>query len=127
METARRLIADHALHRRIADVDDADAFVCRPHFPGQLRDALVGRTLTAACRRGKTLWCPTSGVGPSAVPGPDLGIHLGMGGRIVVTSPDGQVFELDPRGDARGDDFRQGAGSAVPARRNSGVRTALTT
>jgi formamidopyrimidine-DNA glycosylase len=93
VETARRLIADHALHRRIADVDDADAFVCRPHFPGQLRDALVGRTLTAACRRGKTLWCPTSGVGPSAVPGPDLGIHLGMGGRIVVTSPDGQVFE----------------------------------
>jgi formamidopyrimidine-DNA glycosylase len=93
VETARRLIADHALHRRIAGVDDADSFVCRPHSPGQLGDALVGRTLTAACRRGKTLWCPTSGLGPSAEPGPDLGIHLGMGGRIVVTSPDGQVFE----------------------------------
>ena len=92
VETGRRLIADHALYRRIADVDDADAFVCRPHSPGQLRDALTGRTLTAACRRGKTIWCPTSGVGPSAGPGPDLGIHLGMGGRIVVTSPDGQVF-----------------------------------
>jgi len=91
VETARRLIADHALYRRIADVDDADAFVCRPHSPGQLRDALTGRTLTAACRRGKTIWCPTSGLGRSAAPGPDLGIHLGMGGRIVVTSPDGQV------------------------------------
>jgi formamidopyrimidine-DNA glycosylase len=93
VETARRLIADHALHRRIADVDDADAYVCRPHSPGQLRAALTGRVLTAACRRGKTIWCPTSGAGSSAAPGPDLGIHLGMGGRIVVTSPDGQAFE----------------------------------
>ena len=65
----------------------------RPHSPGQLRDALVGRMLTAACRRGKTMWCQTSGVGGSAIPGPDLGIHLGMGGRIVVTSPGGQAFE----------------------------------
>ena len=38
VETARRLIADQALHRRIADVDDSDTFVCRPHSPGQLRD-----------------------------------------------------------------------------------------
>ena len=85
VESARRLIADEALHRRIADVDDSDTFVCRPHSPGELRAALTGRTLTAACRRGKTIWCETSGGGP------DLGIHLGMGGRIVVTSPDGQV------------------------------------
>jgi len=41
--------------------------------------------LTAARRRGKAMWCETSEEGP------DLGIHLGMGGRIVVTSPDGQV------------------------------------
>jgi formamidopyrimidine-DNA glycosylase len=41
--------------------------------------------LTAARRRGKAMWCETS------EDGPDLGIHLGMGGRIVVTSPDGQV------------------------------------
>ena len=89
METARRLIADRALHRRIVAVDDADTFVCRPHSPGELRDALVGRTLTAARRRGKTMWVETSGVGGSAEPGPDLGIHLGMGGGIVVTGPDG--------------------------------------
>ena len=31
--------------------------------------------------------------GDSQVPGPDLGIHLGMGGRIVVTSKDGQAVE----------------------------------
>ena len=85
VETARRLIADEALHRRIVDVDDSDTFVCRPHSPGELRAALTGRTLTAARRRGKAMWCETSDDGP------DLGIHLGMGGRIVVTSPDGQV------------------------------------
>ncbi|HTX28732.1 MAG TPA: DNA-formamidopyrimidine glycosylase family protein [Streptosporangiaceae bacterium] len=103
VETARRLIADVALERRIAGVDDADAFVCRPHSPGELRAALTGRMLTGAHRRGKTIWCETSGVDDSAGPGQDLGpvlgIHLGMQGRIVVTSKDGWVAEGgDPPG-----------------------------
>ena len=93
VEKARQLIADEALHRRIVAVDDADTFVCRPHAPGELRDALTGRTLTAAHRRGKTIWLETSGLSESAEPGPDLGIHLGMGGRIVVTSTDGRTAE----------------------------------
>ena len=93
VETARSLIADEALNRLIVDVDDHDPFVCRPHSPGELRDALVGRTLTAAHRRGKTMWLETSGVNGSPVPGPDLGIHLGMGGRIVVTSKAGEAVE----------------------------------
>jgi formamidopyrimidine-DNA glycosylase len=87
VETARRLIADQALGRRIADVDDSDTFVCRPHAPGELRAALAGRMLTAARRQGKTMWCETSEAGP------DLGIHLGMGGRIIVTSGDGLAAE----------------------------------
>src|SRR5580692_5371586 len=100
VEIARRLIAD--LGRRITGVDDADTFVTRPHSPGELREALTGRTLTAAHRRGKTMWCETSGLDGSAVPGPDLGIHLGMSGRIVVTAPDGWVAEGgDPPGRAR--------------------------
>jgi formamidopyrimidine-DNA glycosylase len=93
VETARSLIADHALYRRIVGVDDTDTFVCRPHSPGQLRDALTGRTLTAAHRRGKTMWCETSGAGRSTIPGPDLGIHLGMGGRIIMVSGDGRAAE----------------------------------
>ena len=93
VETARRLIAAEALHRRIVRVDDADTFVCRPHSPGQLRDALMGRTLTAAHRRGKAMWCETSGAGRATTPGPDLGIHLGMGGRIVVASQSGDAVE----------------------------------
>jgi formamidopyrimidine-DNA glycosylase len=93
VETARRLIADLALGRRIVGVDDADTFVTRPHSPGQLRTALTGRTLTTAHRRGKAIWCETSDLGPI------LGIHLGMSGRIVVTSPDGWVAEGgDPPG-----------------------------
>jgi formamidopyrimidine-DNA glycosylase len=82
VETARRLIADEGLQRRIAGVDDSDTFVGRPHAPGELRAALTGRMLTAARRRGKTMWCETS------EDGPDLGIHLGMGGRIVITAAD---------------------------------------
>jgi formamidopyrimidine-DNA glycosylase len=93
VETARRLIADLALGRRITGVDDADTFVCRPHSPGELRTALTGRTLTAAHRRGKLIWCATSGADGSAGPGPDLGIHLGMAGRIMVTATDGWVAE----------------------------------
>ena len=100
VETARRLIAGHALHRRIVDVDDSDSYVARPHSPGELRSVLTGRSLTAAHRRGKTIWLDTSPVkgdgevgGDAAVTGPELGIHLGMSGRIVVTDPDGTVTE----------------------------------
>ena len=101
------MIADRALHRRIADVDDSDSYVARPHPPGELRIALTGRSLTAAHRRGKTIWLETSPVngdsegmerrvaGAEAVApgGPELGLHLGMSGRIVVTDPDGTVTE----------------------------------
>ena len=38
------------------------------------------------------MWLETSGAGDSPV-GPDLGIHLGMSGRIVVTSKAGQAVE----------------------------------
>jgi formamidopyrimidine-DNA glycosylase len=93
VETARTLIADQALHRQIIDVDDSDRYVGRPHAPGELRSALTGRSLTAAHRRGKTMWLETSPAGDGAEPGPDLGIHLGMSGRIVVTAPDGTVAE----------------------------------
>ena len=94
VEAARRLIADRALHRRIVDVDDSDSYVDRPHAPGDLRSALTGRSLTAAHRRGKMLWLDTSPAGdPDGPPGPELGIHLGMSGRIQVSGPDGAVAE----------------------------------
>jgi formamidopyrimidine-DNA glycosylase len=83
VESARAVIARGALDRKIADVDDADTWVCRPHLPGEIRSALVGRTLTAVHRRGKSMWCDSSGGGPV------LGIHLGMSGKIVIAAADG--------------------------------------
>lgn len=100
VETARAAIERAALNRTIADVDDRDTYVCRPHSPGEIRDALVGRRLTGAHRRGKSMWVTTSRSGPA------LGLHLGMAGRIFVTDPDGTVVE--------GGDRLRGASSGKP-------------
>ena len=93
VESARAAIERGALRRRIAEVDDTDSWVCRPHPPGEIRAALVGRTLTEALRRGKSMWCETSGVGRSRTPGPVLGIHLGMSGHLLVTDARGRLNE----------------------------------
>src|ERR1700683_181884 len=82
VESARVVIERHGLRRRIADVDDSDTFVCRPHAPGEIRHALLGSELIAAMRQGKSMWCPSS----EAVA---LGIHLGMSGKIVIADADG--------------------------------------
>lgn len=87
VERARAAIERAGLGRRIAEVDDTDTWVCRPHAPGEIAAALRGRTLLAAHRQGKTMWCETSGVGRSRTAGPVLGVHLGMSGRIVITKP----------------------------------------
>jgi formamidopyrimidine-DNA glycosylase len=76
-ERARQQIA-RVLGREIVAVDDRDTYVCRPHAPGEIAAVLVGRRLTAAHRRGKFLWVETDDGGP------DLGLHLGMAGRIAV-------------------------------------------
>lgn len=78
-ERARLVIETDGLRRTIVAVDDSDTYVCRPHAPGEIAAALVGRQLTSAHRRGKTMWCETGG--------PVLGLHLGMAGRIVVDEP----------------------------------------
>ena len=116
VESARTVIARAALHRVITEVDDTDSYVCRPHPPGEIRAALLGRTLTAAHRRGKSMWCDTSPLpGHDGAPGPELGIdesgpelgiHLGMSGKIVIA--DGHGNEIDggdywERGRAKGD------------------------
>jgi len=79
-ERARRAI-ERVLGRRIVAVDDSDTYVSRPHAPGEIADAITGRRLTAAHRRGKFLWVETDGDGP------ELGLHLGMAGRIAIDEP----------------------------------------
>jgi formamidopyrimidine-DNA glycosylase len=106
VESARAVIERAALGRVILDVDDSDTYVCRPHQPGEIRAALLGRRLTAAHRRGKSIWCDTSGVVAAGTPGPALGLHLGMSGKIVIT--DGRGDEIEggdywQRGRASGD------------------------
>lgn len=77
-ERARALIAERALQRRIASVEDEDSYVARPHPPGEIAAALTGRKLTSAQRIGKTLSVETDDDGP------ELGLHLGMAGRIAI-------------------------------------------
>jgi len=79
-ERARQAI-ERALQREIVAVDDSDTYVCRPHAPGEIAAALTGRRLTAAHRRGKFMWVETDDGGP------DLGLHLGMAGRIAIDEP----------------------------------------
>src|SRR5215210_1960311 len=76
-ERARQQI-ERALEREIVAVDDLDTWVCRPHAPGEIAAALVGRRLARSHRRGKFLWAETDDDGPV------LGLHLGMAGRIDV-------------------------------------------
>ena len=90
VERARALIERLALDREIVAVDDADSYVCRPHAPGDIADAITGRRLTRALRRGKAMWMQTSARdGDDDDVGPDLGLHLGMAGRIVIGEESG--------------------------------------
>jgi formamidopyrimidine-DNA glycosylase len=117
VEAARSLIAEQALHRSIVNVDDSDSYVGRPHSRGELRSALTGRSLTAAHRRGRTIWLETSTVGDTAAPaGPEIGIHLGMSGRIVVTGRWDRVAARPalPAGPARSTTYPDGG--YAPAR-----------
>ena len=86
VENARQVV-EHALHRTIVEVDDRDTYECRPHQPGDIAAVLMGGRLTAARRRGKAMWCETQSADGS--PGPTLGLHLGMAGRIIVTGAHG--------------------------------------
>jgi formamidopyrimidine-DNA glycosylase len=121
VESARTAIEAAGLHRRIVDVDDADTWECRPHQPGEIRAALLGRSLTGAFRRGKAMWCETSGTGRSRTPGPVLGLHLGMSGRILISGPEGRQAE-------GGDwlDGRYGADAYTPAHKPIWDRFTLT-
>ncbi|TKV61032.1 formamidopyrimidine-DNA glycosylase [Nakamurella flava] len=95
VESARRVLSEGALGRTITDVDDHDEWVTRPLGPGALRSALVGRRLTAAHRRGKSLWLNTSGRSDDPQDGVDLGLHLGMSGIVVISGPADPAHTLD--------------------------------
>lgn len=105
-ERARQTL-EKVLGRRITAVDDRDTYVCRPHTPGQIADALVGHRFATAQRQGKFLWLETED-------GPTLALHLGMTGHIV----------LDPDETLRWDrftiGFEDGGGFALRDKRRLG-------
>jgi formamidopyrimidine-DNA glycosylase len=103
-----RTTLEAVLGRRIAAVDDHDTYVCRPHMPGEIADALVGQVLESAHRRGKFLWLET-------VDGPTLGLHLGMAGKIVLDEP-GET----PRWDRFAVEFEDGTRFALRDKRRLG-------
>lgn len=106
-ERARQQI-EAVLGREITAVDDGDSYVCRPHARGEIAQGLVGRRLTAAHRRGKFMWVETD-------TGPELGLHLGMAGRLVVDE------EPDPRGwDRFAIEFADGGRLALRDKRRLG-------
>jgi formamidopyrimidine-DNA glycosylase len=105
-ERARRAV-ERVLGRRIVAVEDADTYVSRPHAPGEIAEALTGRRLTAAHRRGKFIWVDTDG-------GPELGLHLGMAGRIAIDE------EPHPRWDRFALEFEGGGRLALRDRRRLG-------
>ena len=82
----RRGLAGHVLDRKIAGVDVAHPRAVRRHVAGGSDFAvrLVGRTITAAQRRGKYLWLELDG----GVAGDDAVLaHLGMSGQMLVAQP----------------------------------------
>lgn len=107
VERARALMAERALGRRIARVDDTDTWVCRPHAPGEIAGALEGASLVGAHRRGKAMWADTDH-------GPTLGLHLGMAGRIAIDE------EPHPRWDRFALEFEDGGRLALRDRRRLG-------
>ncbi len=75
-----RLHAEAALGRTVRTVHADDAWFLKEGLDrDRLTDAMVGRTLTAARRRGKLLLLDTDGGD-----GPVLGLRFGMTGRLIV-------------------------------------------
>ena len=79
VESARKLIEERGLGRKIESVFAPDAwFLKRGLTAAALDGALPGRQLLRARRRGKLMLVDTSDDGPV------LGLHLGMSGRVLI-------------------------------------------
>jgi len=100
VEAARLLAADHLVGRTLTAVRAADdAKLFGPAAGKDFSAALVGRTLTAACRHGKNLWLEFGGgKGGKGGKGPpiSLALHFGMTGSLAVRGA-GQVQYVNAR------------------------------
>jgi formamidopyrimidine-DNA glycosylase len=86
VETVRRGLADHVVHRTVTDVEVLRERAVRRHPGGavDLAARLRGARLGAAVRRGKYLWLPLDRADDAEESGEALLIHLGMSGQVLV-------------------------------------------
>ena len=79
VEVVRRGLDQWVTGRTVATVDVLHPRAVRRHLAGaaDFSAALTGRTITAACRRGKYLWLPLDS-------GDAVLAHLGMSGQLLV-------------------------------------------
>jgi len=83
VETVRTGLQQWAVGRRIADVEVRGPRTVRRHLagPADFAARLRGRSIEAACRRGKYLWLPLDD-------GASLIAHLGMSGQFLAVAAD---------------------------------------
>lgn len=86
VEVVRRGLADHVLNRRIESVAVLHPRAVRRHLTGDFAERLTGRTITAACRRGKYLWLTLDS--PTHPEDEAIMAHLGMSGQMLVADAD---------------------------------------
>lgn len=85
VEVVRRGLERWVAGRTVAAVEVHHPRAVRRHLEGveHFAAALVGRTLAAACRRGKYLWLPLAEADGTPA-GQALVAHLGMSGQLLV-------------------------------------------
>src|SRR4051812_6147536 len=83
VETVRTGLQQWAVGRRIAEVEVRGPRTVRRHLAGPVdfTARLRGRSIEAACRRGKYLWLPLDD-------GASLIAHLGMSGQFLAVAAD---------------------------------------
>ena len=123
VEVVRRGLADHVVDRTIARVEVAHPRAVRRHLEGgdDFAARLIGRTVTAARRRGKYLWLELGDARPDAPnaafaasgPGGDAVLaHLGFAGSLTSV---GQVYPRSLDFDVVSALVQSTAGPARPA------------
>ena len=70
VESARAVIERGALAAASSTSTTPTATSAARTRAGEIRAALLGRRLTVAHRRGKSMWCETSAAGRERTPGP---------------------------------------------------------
>ena len=100
VETVRAGLADHSLGRPVRAVRVVDARSLRRHLPGpaHFEEALTGRALRGAYRRGKYLWLTLSEA-DGTLADEALVVHLGMSGQLLVRDEPGGEMGSDSGND----------------------------